>query len=40
MVVKRGQIWLTKFDPTIDSEQKGTRPALIVSNDVGNQGIV
>jgi mRNA interferase MazF len=37
MVVKRGHIWLTKFDPTIDSEQKGTRPALIVSNDIGNQ---
>jgi len=37
MVVKRGQIWLTRFDPTIDSEQKGTRPALIVSNDIGNQ---
>ena len=37
MVVKRGHIWLTKFDPTIDSEQKGTRPAIIVSNDIGNQ---
>ena len=37
MVVKRGQIWLTQFDPTIDSEQRGTRPALIVSNDIGNQ---
>ncbi len=37
MVVKRGQIWLTRFDPAVDSEQRGTRPALIVSNDIGNQ---
>jgi len=37
MVVKRGEVWLTNFDPIIDSEQRGIRPALIVSNDIGNR---
>lgn len=33
---KRGELWLVNFDPTIGSEVKKTRPALIVQNDVAN----
>ena len=32
---KQGDIYLLKFDG-IDNEQTGTRPALIISNNVGN----
>ena len=34
---KRGEIYLVNFDPTIGSEIKKTRPALILQNNVGNQ---
>lgn len=37
MVVKRGDVWLVKLDPILDSEQRGTRPCVIVSNDVINR---
>jgi mRNA interferase MazF len=37
MVVERGQVWLTHFDPAFDVERGGSRPALIVSNNVGNR---
>ncbi|HLP91310.1 MAG TPA: type II toxin-antitoxin system PemK/MazF family toxin [Nostocaceae cyanobacterium] len=30
---KRGEIWLTNFDPTIGAEIKKIRPAVIVSSD-------
>lgn len=30
---KRGEIWLVNFDPTIGSEIKKTRPAVVVSSD-------
>lgn len=33
----RGEIWLTTLDPTIGREQAGTRPALIISDDLFNQ---
>lgn len=33
----RGEIYLVNFDPTLGSETKKTRPALIVQNDVANQ---
>jgi mRNA interferase MazF len=33
----RGESWLVNFDPTIGSEIKKTRPALIIQNDVGNR---
>ncbi len=33
----RGEIYWVKLDPVIGSEIAKTRPALIVSNDVGNQ---
>lgn len=33
----RGEIWLTTLDPTLGREQAGTRPALIISDDLFNQ---
>lgn len=30
---KRGEIWLVNFDPTLGSEIKKTRPAIIISSD-------
>ncbi len=35
--VKRGDIWLVNFDPTVGYEIKKTRPALIIQNDIGNK---
>ncbi len=34
---KRGEVYWVKLDPTIGSEITKTRPALIISNDIGNQ---
>jgi mRNA interferase MazF len=34
---KRGEIYLVSLDPTIGSEIKKVRPAVIIQNDVGNQ---
>lgn len=34
---KKGEIYLVNFDPTIGSEVKKKRPALILSNDIHNQ---
>lgn len=34
---RRGEIYLVSLDPTIGSEIKKTRPAVIIQNDVGNQ---
>lgn len=31
--MKRGEIWLLNFDPTIGSEISKTRPAVIISDD-------
>ena len=33
----RGEIYLVNFDPTLGSEIKKTRPALVIQNDVANQ---
>jgi mRNA interferase MazF len=33
---KRGEIYWVSLDPTIGSEINKTRPALVVSNDIGN----
>jgi len=30
---KRGEIWLVNFDPTVGSEIKKVRPAIIISSD-------
>lgn len=35
--MKRGEIWLVCFDPSVGSEIRKTRPALIVSNDLANR---
>lgn len=37
MFVKRGDIYYADLSPVIGSEQGGTRPVLIVQNDVGNK---
>ena len=34
---KRGEIWLIQFDPKVGSEQGGTRPGVILQNDLGNE---
>jgi len=34
--IKRGDVFLVNFDPTVGAEAKKTRPALIVSNDINN----
>lgn len=36
-IPRRGEVYWVKLDPTIGSEIGKTRPALIVSNDIGNQ---
>ena len=35
--MKRGEIWLINFDPSVGGEIKKTCPAVIVSNDQSNQ---
>lgn len=34
--IKRGEVFLVNFDPTVGAEAKKTRPAVVVSNDVNN----
>ncbi|MEJ5369080.1 MAG: type II toxin-antitoxin system PemK/MazF family toxin [Bryobacteraceae bacterium] len=34
---RRGDIFLVNFDPTIGSEIRKTRPALVIQNDVSNR---
>lgn len=34
--MKRGEVWWVEFDPSIGSEIRKTRPAVIVSNDIAN----
>jgi mRNA interferase MazF len=36
MGIRRGDIVLVELDPTQGSEQRGTRPCLVVQNNVGN----
>jgi len=35
--LRRGDVYLVSFDPTIGHEIKKTRPALVIQNDVGNR---
>ncbi len=35
--MKRGEVWRVEFDPSIGSEIRKTRPAVIVSNDSANR---
>lgn len=37
MIVKRGDIFYADLSPVVGSEQGGTRPVLIIQNDVGNR---
>jgi mRNA interferase MazF len=37
-VVQRGQVWLADFNPTRGREQRGVRPALVISSDLFNRG--
>ena len=34
--MKRGEVWWVAFDPSVGSEIRKTRPAVIVSNDAAN----
>jgi len=36
-MVKKWEIYFLNFDPTKGSEQRGTRPALVISNDSVNR---
>jgi mRNA interferase MazF len=33
----RGEVWWVNFDPTVDSEIRKQRPAVILSNDLSNR---
>ncbi len=37
MSIRRGDIVIVELDPTGGSEQRGSRPYLVVQNDVGNK---
>ena len=37
MHVRRGDIFYAQLNPVVGSEQGGTRPVLVVQNDIGNQ---
>ena len=33
---KRGEVWIVNFDPTVGSEIRKTRPAVVLQNNIGN----
>ena len=35
-LIKRGEVFLVNFDPTVGAEIHKTRPAVVVSNDINN----
>lgn len=37
MNIRRGDIYYADLSPVVGSEQGGTRPVLIIQNDIGNQ---
>jgi mRNA interferase MazF len=37
--MKRGEVWWVEFDPSIGSEIRKTRPAIIMSNDAANRNL-
>ena len=37
MIIKRGEIYYAELNPVVGSEQGGTRPVLVIQNDIGNQ---
>ena len=38
--MKRSEVWWVEFDPSIGSEIRKTRPAVIVSNDSANRNLL
>ena len=36
-LIRRGEVYLVSFDPTVGHEIKKIRPALVIQNDVGNR---
>ena len=34
--IKRGDVFLVNFDPSVGAEARKTRPAVVVSNDINN----
>ena len=38
--MKRGQVWRVEFDPSVGSEIRKTRPAVIVSNNAANRNLL
>lgn len=37
IIVKRGDIYYADLSPVVGSEQGGTRPVVVVQNDIGNK---
>ncbi|NLC39175.1 MAG: type II toxin-antitoxin system PemK/MazF family toxin [Clostridia bacterium] len=37
MLIKRGDIFFAQLNPVVGSEQGGTRPVLVIQNNIGNQ---
>lgn len=37
MMIRRGDIFFADLSPVVGSEQGGTRPVLVLQNDIGNQ---
>jgi mRNA interferase MazF len=37
--MRRGEVWWVEFDPSIGSEIRKTRPAVIISNDAANRNL-
>ena len=37
MSIRRGEIYYAELNPVIGSEQGGTRPVLVIQNNIGNQ---
>lgn len=37
--MNRGEIWWVEFDPSVGSEIRKTRPAVIISNDSANRNL-
>jgi mRNA interferase MazF len=35
--MRRGEVWWVEFDPSVVSEVRKTRPAVIISNDAANR---
>ena len=36
-LMKRGEVWWVEFDPSVGTEVRKTRPAVIISNDAANR---